>query len=170
MNHYNYRTFCGILPSTGAERLSDTVKFQHRAIGIQEITPADRILKATKQLDGAIREMPKKALATGGLMWGQTGPTRAATETRAGSGGGKGYCQVVFCSLLYSFLLLVLLLFQLSTVQQQAKSGGTGRNRTDTGGNSNAGQDRGTGGQGEEVDGRAGCLRRRAGGGGEQGT
>ena len=144
------------------------MKFQHRAIGIQEITPADRILKATKQLDGAIREMPKKALATGGLMWGQTGPTRAATETRAGSGGGKGYCQVVFCSLLYSFLLLVLF-FQLFTVQQQTGRGGAGRDRTNAGGDSNAGQDRGADGRKEEVEGQSGGLRRRAGGVGERG-
>ena len=59
LNHY--RTFRGILPSTGAERLSDTVKFQHHAIGIPEITSADRILEAARQLDAAICEVPEKA-------------------------------------------------------------------------------------------------------------
>ena len=50
-------------------------------------------------------------LATGGMMRDQTGPMRAAAETWARSGEAKGSCHVVFCSLLYSFLLLDLLLF-----------------------------------------------------------
>ena len=57
LNHY--RTLRGILSSTGAERLSDTVKFQHHAIEIPEITPADRILEAARQLDAAIRTLPR---------------------------------------------------------------------------------------------------------------
>ena len=44
-----------------------------------------------------------------------------------------------------------------------------GRNRADAGGDSNKGLDRGAGGQEEEVEGRAGGLRRRAGGRGERG-
>ena len=59
LNHY--RTFRGILSSTDAERLSDTVEFQPHAIGVPEITPADRILEAANQLDAAIRELPKEA-------------------------------------------------------------------------------------------------------------
>jgi hypothetical protein len=39
----------------------DTVKFQHHAIGIPEITPADRIIEAAKQLESAIRALPKDA-------------------------------------------------------------------------------------------------------------
>ena len=59
LNHY--RSFRGILPSIGRERLSDTVKFQHHAIGIPDITPADRIIEAAKQLESAIRGLPKDA-------------------------------------------------------------------------------------------------------------
>ena len=57
----HYRTFRGILPSTGWERLSNTVKFQHHAIGIPEITPADRIVEAARQLETDIRELPRDA-------------------------------------------------------------------------------------------------------------
>ena len=39
----------------------DTVKFQHQAIGIPEITPANRIVEAAKQLESAIRGLPKDA-------------------------------------------------------------------------------------------------------------
>ena len=59
LNHY--RKFRGVLPSTGTERLPDTVKFQHHAIGIPEITSTDRILEAAKQLDKAIHQVPKSA-------------------------------------------------------------------------------------------------------------
>ena len=41
--------------------MSDTVKFQHHAIGIPEIMPVDRIIEATKQLESAIRALPKDA-------------------------------------------------------------------------------------------------------------
>ena len=58
-NHY--RTFRGIVPSTGAERMSDTVKFRHHAIAIPQITPSDRILEATRQLRDAIQQQPKQA-------------------------------------------------------------------------------------------------------------
>ena len=57
----HYRTFRGILPSTGGERLSDTVKFQHHVIGIPELTPAERIMDAARQLENAIRALPKDA-------------------------------------------------------------------------------------------------------------
>ena len=57
----HYRSFRGILPSTGGERISDTVKFRHHAINIPSLTPADRILEAAKQLDAAIKQQPKKA-------------------------------------------------------------------------------------------------------------
>ena len=43
----HYHTFKGILASTGAERMSNTVKFKHHTIAIPELTPADRILEAT---------------------------------------------------------------------------------------------------------------------------
>jgi len=57
----HYRTFKGVLPSTGGERMSDTVKFQHHAIGIPELTPADRILEAARDLKDAIAQQPKRA-------------------------------------------------------------------------------------------------------------
>ena len=56
----HYRTFKGILPSTGKERMCDTVKMKHHAIAIPSLTPADRILEAAKQLDLALRQMPKQ--------------------------------------------------------------------------------------------------------------
>lgn len=37
------------------------VVFQHHAIGIPELTPVDRILEATKQLNDAIKQIPKRA-------------------------------------------------------------------------------------------------------------
>ena len=43
----HYHTFKGIMASTGAERMSNTVKFKHHTIAIPELTPADRILEAT---------------------------------------------------------------------------------------------------------------------------
>ena len=49
------------MQSTGAERMSDTVKFKHHAIAIPQLKPSDRILEAAKQLDEAIRQQPKKA-------------------------------------------------------------------------------------------------------------
>ena len=57
----HYRTFRGILPSTGGERISDTVRFKHHAISMPKITPADRILDAARNLDHAIRQQPKTA-------------------------------------------------------------------------------------------------------------
>ena len=39
----------------------NTVKFQHHAIGIPEIMPADRIMEAAKQLKSAIHQLPKDA-------------------------------------------------------------------------------------------------------------
>ena len=58
-NHY--RSFRGILPSTGAERVSDTVKFKHHAVAVPDLTPADRIVDAARQLETAIKQQPTKA-------------------------------------------------------------------------------------------------------------
>ena len=44
----HYRTCRGIVASTGAERMSDTVKFKHHAIAIPQLTPTDIILEATR--------------------------------------------------------------------------------------------------------------------------
>ena len=57
----HYRTFKGLLPSTGGKQLVDSVKFKHHAIEIQDLTPADRILEAARQLDIAIKQQPKRA-------------------------------------------------------------------------------------------------------------
>jgi len=45
----------------GGEQISDTVRFKHHAIAIPQLTPADRILEATKQLESASKQQPKKA-------------------------------------------------------------------------------------------------------------
>ena len=57
LNHY--RAFRGILPSTGKERMSDTVKMQHHAIAIPSLTPTDRIVEAARHLDRALKQLPK---------------------------------------------------------------------------------------------------------------
>ena len=57
----HYQTFKGILQSTGAERMSDTVRFKHHAIAIPQLTSAYRILEAARQLDDAIKQQPKKS-------------------------------------------------------------------------------------------------------------
>ena len=57
----HYRTFKGIMASTGAERMSYTVKFKHHAIAIPQLTPAEIIIEATRQLDDAIRQQIKRS-------------------------------------------------------------------------------------------------------------
>ena len=49
------------MASTGAERMSNAVKFKHHAIAIHQLTPADRILEVTRQLDDAIQQQSKRA-------------------------------------------------------------------------------------------------------------
>ena len=49
------------MASTRVERISDTVLFKHHAIAIPQLTPADRILEAARQLDSVIKQQPKKA-------------------------------------------------------------------------------------------------------------
>ena len=56
----HYRTFSGILPLTGKVRMADTVKMKHHAIAIPKLTPADRILEVARQLDRAIKQLPKE--------------------------------------------------------------------------------------------------------------
>ena len=55
----HYRAFRGVVPSTKDERISDSVKFQHHVIAVPELTPADRILDATRELKSAITQQPK---------------------------------------------------------------------------------------------------------------
>ena len=59
--HRHYRTFKGIMASTGAERLSDTVRFKHHAITTPHLNPADIILEAARQLHSVIKKHPKKS-------------------------------------------------------------------------------------------------------------
>ena len=58
----HYRTFKGILQSTGSERMSDTVRFKHHAIAIPQLTLTNRILDAAIQLGHSIKQQPKKVL------------------------------------------------------------------------------------------------------------
>ena len=55
------RTFKGLVQSTNGKRISDSVKFKHHAITIPNLTPADRMLEATRQVESAIKQQPKKA-------------------------------------------------------------------------------------------------------------
>ena len=41
----HYRNFKGVIPSTGADRISDTLQIKHHAFDIPQLTPADRILE-----------------------------------------------------------------------------------------------------------------------------
>lgn len=49
-------SFRGMIPLTKGERISDSVQFQHDVIAIPELTPADIILEATRQLIHAITQ------------------------------------------------------------------------------------------------------------------
>ena len=97
--------------------------------------------------------------------WGGAGQDQRGRRQKRGirrGGEATGTCYVIFCSLLYSFLPLTFLLL-IVYVRQQAGRDRAGRNRTDVGGDSNKGRDRGAGGREQEVEGRADGLRRRAG-------
>ena len=77
---------------------------------------------------------------------------------------GNGY---LLCYFLFSTLFISSShssSFPILYVRQQAGRDRAGHNRTDAGGDSNEGRDRGAGGREEEVEGRAGGLRKRAGG------
>ena len=81
---------------------------------------------------------------------------------RDGRGGATGTCHVNF---LFSTLFISssrFSSFPIVYVRQQPGRDRAGRNRTNAGGDSNEGQDRGAGGREEEVEGQAGGLRRSA--------
>ena len=69
------------MASTGAERISDTVRLKHHSIAIPQLTPADRILEAARQFKSAIKQQPKKApineLVVGGSLRLDTYPNPA---------------------------------------------------------------------------------------------
>ena len=78
-----------------------------------------------------------------------TGPdrTNAGDDRNTGQDGeSNGTCYVIFCSLVYSFILLALL-FPIVYSTKRVGHGGAARNGTKVGGDSNVGQDRGTGGR-----------------------
>eukprot|EP00957_Ditylum_brightwellii_P019003 1430359-Ditylum_brightwellii.AAC.1 len=50
-----------LMHKTAAQRITDTVCFQHHAVQIPQITPAERIEKATKALTDAVRNVPVEA-------------------------------------------------------------------------------------------------------------
>ena len=58
----HYRAFRGVVPLTKRERILDSVKFQHHAIAVPEITSTDRILNVARGLKSAITQQPKTAL------------------------------------------------------------------------------------------------------------
>ena len=60
----HYRTFKGILQSTGEEKMSDTMRFRHHAITIPQLTPADVIVEAVSQLDDTLKQQQKKPQCT----------------------------------------------------------------------------------------------------------
>ena len=57
----HYRAFHGVVHSTKGERISDSVTFQDHAIAVPSLTPADRILGATRDLKRAPMQQPKTA-------------------------------------------------------------------------------------------------------------
>ena len=56
----HYQTFKVILQSTTAEHMSDTVRFKHPVIVIPQPTLDEIIMEASRQLDNAIKQKPKK--------------------------------------------------------------------------------------------------------------
>jgi hypothetical protein len=57
----NHRIFKGTLPSTGKEIMSDTVKMNHHTTTIPELTPASKIMEASRHLDTVLNRYSKKA-------------------------------------------------------------------------------------------------------------
>eukprot|EP00957_Ditylum_brightwellii_P097756 7444798-Ditylum_brightwellii.AAC.2 len=60
----HYQCYEVIMESTGAKRIIDTVKFHHHKVVLPKITQADRILKATKELNEAISKVPNNVPPT----------------------------------------------------------------------------------------------------------
>ena len=57
----HYRTFKGSLQSTRSEIMSDTVRSNHHTIEIPQLTSANRIMEAARQLNDTIKQQPKKS-------------------------------------------------------------------------------------------------------------
>ena len=56
----HYRCYTVIAKNTGAEIISDTVKFKHHAIVVPTITPTDHLIHATDTLTRALRGAPQE--------------------------------------------------------------------------------------------------------------
>ena len=59
LNHHQYYKY--IKQSTGAERITDTIKFQHHNVKVPQLTAADIITSAARELQHAIKQQPTKA-------------------------------------------------------------------------------------------------------------
>ena len=58
LNHHQCYKY--IMKSTGAERITDTIKFQHHDVKVSQPTAADRITSAARELQRAIKRQPAK--------------------------------------------------------------------------------------------------------------
>eukprot|EP00957_Ditylum_brightwellii_P178870 13624768-Ditylum_brightwellii.AAC.1 len=58
---WHYRCYEVMMKSTGAKRITDTVHFHHHNVVMLTVTQADQILKATKDLNEAIRGIQRDA-------------------------------------------------------------------------------------------------------------
>ena len=59
LNHYQCYKY--ITKSTAAERITDTIKFQHHDVKVPQPTAADIITSAARKLQRAIRQQPAKS-------------------------------------------------------------------------------------------------------------
>eukprot|EP00957_Ditylum_brightwellii_P177252 13502995-Ditylum_brightwellii.AAC.1 len=50
--------------STGAKQVTDTVRFHHHNAVLPQVTQADRITKATRELQAVMHDTPKNAPPT----------------------------------------------------------------------------------------------------------
>jgi hypothetical protein len=57
----HFRCYTVVMKNTTAQRISDTVRFEHHNVQIPHITPAQRIEKATNELTAAVRNAPTDA-------------------------------------------------------------------------------------------------------------
>ena len=57
----HWRCYTIVSTHTGAQSVTDTVKFQHHVVTVPNVTPADRIIEATRALSRALKNMPPEA-------------------------------------------------------------------------------------------------------------
>eukprot|EP00957_Ditylum_brightwellii_P109371 8343121-Ditylum_brightwellii.AAC.1 len=51
------------MKQTTAQRITDTVRFQHHNVKLPKVTPAERIEKAVRELTNAVKANPTEGLA-----------------------------------------------------------------------------------------------------------